>query len=400
MPSEGALLNWGSYDIDNFGDLLFPFLVEHHLRDKYPRIIHVSPTGVKPIWSDARPSCTVADALATTAVAGLIVGGGNLVSWTVSSSINYVENAEFARIVHPSFSWVPYVLLAKYGIPYAYNHVGIAKPIPWDKELIARRLIESASYLSCRDHAGRDRLRRAGVRSRIVVGPDSAIDIARVFPPSSVREHYHREVREKYGIPLGSDIVVMHLKARYLRDQLNEVMRMIGVFRARRLHPVLVPFGMCHRDDDILRDPRLQKGGLAICIPKPERLIDILSILAVAKLYVGSSLHGAIVALAYGNGAAVVADERASRLCKFSGFLKQVDLLGCLYSTWADACDRLFSKGMAMFGTLSRSKVCELSCRRNTWDDIHRSLRAGRHFRRDLVLDRSLEASARKHYGI
>jgi polysaccharide pyruvyl transferase WcaK-like protein len=396
---KGALLNWGSYDIDNFGDLLFPFLVEHHLRAHYPRIIHASPTGTRSIWPDARQSCTVADALASTPIAGLIVGGGNLITWTTSSSINYCENAEFARVVHSSFSWIPYVLLMKYGIPYAYNHVGVAKPIPPEKECLVKSLLECASYLSCRDYAGKDRLRGAGVTSRIVVGPDSAIDIARVFPPEALHEQYHDETREKYGIPRDAAIVVMHLKERYLKDQMDEVVRMIGVLRARGLHPVLVPFGMCHWDDEILRDPRL-KGSSATCIPRPDLLLDLLSLVAVARFYVGSSLHGAIAALSYGNGVAIVADEQSSRLCKFSGFLKQVDLPGSLYRDWKEACDCLVSDGMAMFGTLHSSKVTELSGRRDTWEDIHRSLVSGRRLHRNLVLDVSLEASARQHYGI
>jgi polysaccharide pyruvyl transferase WcaK-like protein len=399
MLPEGALLNWGSYDIDNFGDLLFPFLVEHHLRVNYARIIHVSPTGTRSIWPDARRSCTVADALASTPIAGLIVGGGNLITWTASSSINYNEDAEFSRVVHPSFSWIPFVLLAKYGIPYAYNHVGVAKPIPPEKERLVKTLLEPASYLSCRDYAGKDRLRGAGVTSRIVVGPDSAIDIARVFPPDALHEHYHNEAREKYGIPRRAAIVVIHVKERYLKDQLDEVVRMIGVLRARGLHPVLAPLGMCHRDDDILRDPRLQ-GSSATWILRPDLLLDLLSLLAVAKFYIGSSLHGAIAALSYGNAVAIVADEQSSRLCKFSGFLAQVDLARCLYSGWRDACDHLVSNGMATFGALNSSKVKELRGRRDTWKDIHRSLVSGRHLRRALVLDRSLEESAKHHYGI
>jgi polysaccharide pyruvyl transferase WcaK-like protein len=398
--TDSALINWGSYDIDNFGDLLFPFLVEHHLRAYFPRIIHASPTGTTPVWPDARRSGTVADALAaSTKIAGLVVGGGNLITWTTSSSTNYRENADFARVVHASFSWVPYVLLAKYGIPYAYNRVGVAKPIPPERETYVKTVLEAASYVSCRDYTGKDRLRGADVRSRIVVGPDSALGIARVFRPETLREHFHRETSPKYGIPQDAALVVIHVKERYLNDDLEEVVRMIGLLHARGLHPVFVPLGLCHRDDDILADPRLQ-GSVATCVPKPELLLDILSLLSVAQFYIGSSLHGAIAALSYGNGAAIVADEQSSRLCKFSGFLAQVDLLSHLYGTWRDACDRLASDGTATFGVLRNSTLQELIGSTEVWSAIHTSLVSFRHVRRDLVLDRSLAAAAEVHYGI
>jgi len=348
-----TLINWGSYDVDNFGDLLFPFLVEHFLGHRYREVVHVSPTGTRPVWPDAKQSCTIAEVVERTTAAALVVGGGNLISHTASSSINYVEKPEFARIVHPSFAWVPYVLLAKHGIPYAYNRVGVAKPIPPERRSLVKQVIEPASFLSCRDAAGAGYLRQAGVNSTLFVGPDSAIDIARVFRPRALSRHYHDEAREKYGIPTGVTTAVVHVKERYLKDQFDALTSIIDLLARNAVHAVLIPLGICHGDDALLLDRRLQTSA-ATCISKPELLVDVLSLLATSKFYIGSSLHGAVTSLAYRNNVVIVADEQSSGMAKFSGFLAQVALSDCLFPSWEYARRSLSTRGMTIFGRLSR----------------------------------------------
>jgi polysaccharide pyruvyl transferase WcaK-like protein len=156
---------------------------------------------------------------------------------------------------------------------------------------------------------------------------------------------------------------------------------------------------MCHGDDAVLHDSRLQSSA-ATCVLTPDLLVDMLALLATARFYVGSSLHGAIASLSYGNRAVVVADEGLSRLCKFSGFLAQVNLSDCLYASWKDAYDGLVSRGTDIFGGVTDSTTRALARRRNTWKDIDVSLRAAPRSRADLALDQSLESWVRDHYAV
>jgi polysaccharide pyruvyl transferase WcaK-like protein len=342
-------------------------------------------------------SCTIGEALSATTISGLVVGGGNLVSWSASSSINYVESSEFAKIVHPSFCWVPYILLAKYGIPYAYNHVGVAKLIPQEKQSLVKLVIEPSSFISCRDSAGAAHLRQAGVTSPIIVGPDSAIDIAHVFSGQALREHYHRDAREKYGIPRNMATAVVHIKERYLKNQAEEVAQIAAILSKNGIHPIFIPLGMCHGDDAVLNDQRLQAHP-ATRIFRPESLIDMLSLLATSRYYIGSSLHGAIASLSYKNNIVIVADEKISGMSKFSGFLTQVNLSNCLYDSWKGACASLATHGMIMFGAISTSKISELGNRRDTWEDIYQSLHLAP--RERPTLNKALAKSVHDHYGI
>ena len=178
---DKVLINWGSYDVDNFGDLLFPFLVEHYLGNTYSKIVHASPTGKQSRWADSIPTCTIAEAITNKNIEGLVIGGGNLISFTKSASINYVENPELAKIVHPSFFYVPYFLRAKYCIPYAFNYIGVSKPILAENQNAVKNVMESASFISCRDKESASRLFTCGVKSPVTIGIDSAINISKVF---------------------------------------------------------------------------------------------------------------------------------------------------------------------------------------------------------------------------
>jgi polysaccharide pyruvyl transferase WcaK-like protein len=391
------LVNWGSFDIDNFGDLLFPFLVEHHLGRKYDEIIHASPTGTRSVWPDAKPTLTITDALARGGVGALLVGGGNLISWTRSSSKNYVEDPLLADVVHKSFSLVPYILRSKFRIPYAYNYVGVTKTLPPSRHSLIKAAIETAACISCRDEASVRHLRACGVTKQIALGLDSAIGISAVFDRVELREHYHSHVKESYGIPNVSRLATIHVKRRYLDCQFLDLARVIRAFESNGLHVVCMPLGLCHGDDQVLDDARFG-GHSATVIHHPKTLRDMLSILSVAECSVGSSLHGAIVSLSYGNAAGLIADEERSGLWKFSGLLSQVGLSSCLFKTWADAATVLESIGPSALGVVEPRKLERLGAH-EPWDSINEHLRVSNSVGPSLVSDAEVRACV-TYYGL
>lgn len=371
---EKVLINWGSYDVDNFGDLLFPFLVEHYLGNKYSKIIHASPTGKLSRWPDSISTCTIAEAITNKNIKGLVIGGGNLISFTKSASINYVENSEFAKIVHPSFFYVPYFLRAKYGIPYAFNYIGVSKPILTENQNAVKNIMDSASFISCRDKESASRLFECGVKLPVTVGVDSAIDISKVFSSEYLREYYFNEkVNEKYGIPTDKIIAVIHVKKRYLKNQFSELLLLISFLMENSIHPVFIPLGMCHEDEHIFYESFFLETNATI-ISNPKCLLDMLSIISLSDYYIGSSLHGAIASISYNKRIAIVADETESKFSKFSGFLSQIDIPECLFSSWENVYSEMKKYGLTVFKTISQSKVIELNSRVNSWDLIGKNL--------------------------
>ena len=46
------LAHFGTFDVENYGDLLFPLLLERRLSGLCDRFVHVSPRGGPPPWND------------------------------------------------------------------------------------------------------------------------------------------------------------------------------------------------------------------------------------------------------------------------------------------------------------------------------------------------------------
>ncbi len=344
MP-ERVLVNWGSYDVDNFGDLLFPYIIEYYFHQRYDRIIHVSPTGKNSLWPDARKTITLAETLEQGCPSALIVGGGNLISWTKSSSLNYRENESLANVVHPSFFYAPMLLRARCGIPYALNMVGVSKPIPFVGQAAIRCAMNLAEYIGVRDHESARRLVAAGVDRDITVGIDSALSVSKVFPRDQLLKRFFEEVCPRYGIPISGPKAVIHLKERYIGDDMPAINSISAWLREQGFHAIFLPLGMCHEDHSIFERSDFRPNGATV-LRSPKYLQDLLAILAVADLYVGSSLHGAISSLSYGNRALIVANEDKTRFSKFSGFLEQVGLTNSLAPSWEYARHVLGSLGI------------------------------------------------------
>lgn len=367
-----SLINWGSYDVDNFGDLLFPFVIEHYLGRHYADVVHVSPTGTPSRWPDACETVTFQASLNRNLPSAIVIGGGNLISWTKSSSVNYREDVALAAVVHPSFFYVPQMLNARYAIPYAINMVGVSKPIPLEGRSAIRSAINQAKYVGVRDQESSQRLRAAGIHRDIAVGLDSAFAVPNVFTKRALSRRYYEEVCPRYGIPAERAVAAIHVKAKYLDKGLQDVNQITAWLNDRSIHPIFLPLGMCHEDEKIFDDPEFRPTAGTV-VRSPEYHQDLLAILSVADIYVGSSLHGAIASLAYGNKALIVANEELTKFSKFSGFLEQVDLQANLVANWRIARMALSRRGVE--GILGVSNVHDHIARlESRWELIRNSL--------------------------
>ena len=50
------LAHFGTFDVENYGDLLFPLVLERRLADLCDEFIRVSPVGGPPLWQDRVPT--------------------------------------------------------------------------------------------------------------------------------------------------------------------------------------------------------------------------------------------------------------------------------------------------------------------------------------------------------
>ena len=319
----------GTFDVDNYGDHLFPRIAVRELTRRLPGAtvdcygpfgpLHPTRfTGGPPIlplgpWTDER-----LDRFAATYDA-VIVGGGELLHLNdpLLAGFYGVEPAE-VELVQPS-RWFLEGLGARREVacPVLWHAIGVPYDLDAAQAARVRAALAHRTPPVVRDARSRDRLLAAGVLPPVVVAPDSGLLVDRIFDPLDLARR-----RERLGIPDGTLVVQ---GCDLLVPSVVAIAASISrVAEAEGLEVTLVETGRC-RGDGLFADALSAALGDRFHrrMPATADLADIAAVLASAALFVGSSLHGAITALVHRRPFVVVnlGDES-----KLRGFAASVGL--------------------------------------------------------------------------
>jgi hypothetical protein len=326
---------YGTFDVLNFGDLLFPHLLRHGLGPSPHEIAAFSPVGGRVTWEDAVAALPVSAAVAY-AADHHVIGGGNIVHAGFTPLAEY-RAAEFGPENAYASLWLGAGLIAAQSdATLAWNAPGV--PAPIDEERIAilsDDILAASAYVSVRDQASKRFLcAPEGIESAVV--PDTAIDIGRMWPAATLLDHARRAFIQR-GASVPGSWLVFHLNARYVDgDAAQQATLVAAIAAALEAVPVLVAFGPCHGDDRLAREVGSLMSVPVLIVDRPSGLKEIAALLAHSAGYVGSSLHGLITALSYGRPALAVAKRS---MVKFGGFLDHVAMPRRLTESWREALD-------------------------------------------------------------
>ena len=157
----------GTFDVMNFGDLLFPLLAEHELRE---RLGDATVTAYShrelapPAWPyPVRPLERLPHELDTLDL--LLVGGGHIVRFDKDVAPGYGSTSP--DVHHPTGYWLtPTLVAGAAGVPVAWNAVGASSGTPdWARPLLAAAL-DLASYVSVRDEPSARELRAVSTSAK------------------------------------------------------------------------------------------------------------------------------------------------------------------------------------------------------------------------------------------
>jgi len=291
---------WGTFDVENFGDLLFPRIFELELRRRIPNadIRFFSPLGTRvaldpsletePLgsWSYERAAELGAE------LDLVVVGGGEI----VHTHDEYYERwyGDGGALLRPSEYFVGGLgSKLERCCPVAWHAVGV----PFELDGYARELVRSAlpgrRYVSVRDEISRERLRQVVPDREIVLVPDSAFLLERLFSRDELEER-RRRLRDKGEFPREARPLVLQGSVALLPFAASIADAAAGI----DCGVVLLSTGPCHGDDEFA-------AALAERLPNAYRLgsdatlVDIAAAIAGASGFVGISLHGTITALVY-----------------------------------------------------------------------------------------------------
>jgi hypothetical protein len=319
--ASSAPVLFGAFDRHNFGDLLFPHLMTALLPEQAFRFAGLAARDLQ-AFGGHRVSALAAHGDARPAHL-IHVGGEVLTCSAWQAAVMLLDPVAAAAAIArydndppAAARWAAQQIGTTRSIPYVVGREAIAPSgrlifnavggVEWASLTVAQRgevkaALQQADWISVRDHRTRDALRAEGMD--VPLCPDPAVMVAECFGEVILKHQQQgmvKEIREAY--PQG--YLACQFSADFGDDASLEAL-------AQGLSRVSAGTGLglvCFRagaapwhDDPALYEAlqrRLPPGSMR-CFPSLH-LWDICALIAASRGVVGSSLHGRIVALAYG----------------------------------------------------------------------------------------------------
>ncbi|WP_059021763.1 glycosyltransferase [Vibrio coralliirubri] len=320
----------GTFDVDNFGDLLFPIIVNDKLSNH--ECITLSPTDTKTSFVDALPAQSIKADMK--GLGALVIGGGNVIHTSNSTLDTYVKN----NIGHNAYNniWCSSTLSNKNSsAPIIWNCPGVAEKFQVDIEDKLITCLKNTDYLSVRDEQSKKIILSIYPEAEVKVVPDSAWQLPLVFSKYEDSQDLDDEIAKI----IDSEYAVFHFNKRYTGDlSEEELANYVDVISKEfNLKPILIAIGSCHDDEVINSNISKLVKTPHVCISKLTSIYGTVQLLSRCKAYFGSSMHGLITASSYGNAAICIANGKV----KFEGIQDLFKDEQVIYSSWPELIENL-----------------------------------------------------------
>ncbi|CAM8401332.1 GT4_PimA-like domain containing protein [Candidatus Methylopumilus universalis] len=299
------IAHFGAFDHDSYGDLIFPFIVEHFLPEF--DFIHISPSGKSTLWSDAKKTISINDAFNINDWDGVLVGGGDIVQYAEG----FVWNDSALQSLGALASlWSGASLLsAKLDIPCAWNSPGVPADLPDPTLSMSKNSIECVDYLAVRDNLSADRISRL-INHPLHIVPDTALVINEIW-----KKNYNFENKSK---PLILSLTPKDLEKRV--DEIELLIRKVTIENGLSGDVVILPLMEWQKSTPNHKFEKLKNEFNVLVKNRTLTLQECALEISKGGAYVGNSLHGLITALSYGVPAVHVRPEGYESVTKYQGF--------------------------------------------------------------------------------
>jgi hypothetical protein len=338
--NQKMISHLGTFDVENYGDLLYPILLSHLLnKHAFLQVSHYSPLPVEAPHEAGFATHSIMTLFDPGAgPKTLIVGGGDILrtDWDVVAShystnsgssyeslrrsigplnaLAYLLRTKIPRLQPAAFyagrfrsRWMNYSAAGPFLIgadelsrESSISYLSCGAPhdfTPQEKEGV-KRVLDQASFIYLRDEQSAEKLRRAGVEREIHVAPDLAVTLSDQFDQEPQMKR-GREIVSRLGIETDKPFLCFQCKP-FLGFDEDEIVKELKHYQERTNRAVvLLPIGYCHGDAQFLQSlVRRSEGTLKYA--NVSSITDIMSVIVASDLFIGTSLHGNITAASYG----------------------------------------------------------------------------------------------------
>ena len=317
-PAGTQVALWGTFDLENFGDHLFPLITTHELERRlgavdvrlFSPLGWLHPTrldsGEPPeplgIWSEQR-----CEQLANELDA-VLVGGGEIIHTRdhLLAPAYGVRPEDLASGSPSQFFIEGLGPESELACPVIWHAVGVPfDPSPSDAARL-RAALAKREYITVRDELSLRRIIDAEAETDVVLVPDLGFVLPRVFPPP-VLDRRLRYLQMMGWFPSGPQNVLVVQGNRDLVRFAPSVARAVDRFLAERSNwsVVLAEMGVCHGDGefaDALEDALVSDHtdtSRVLRLPAEAGVEDLVAAISSADAFLGISLHGCITAFVF-----------------------------------------------------------------------------------------------------
>ncbi|MFC3198041.1 polysaccharide pyruvyl transferase family protein [Parapedobacter deserti] len=327
MTEQNNILIIGAFDRYNYGDLLFPLVIEAQL-STYGRPYEVSYFGIISSDLSALGGKPTADIRAfyrrcdeSTGHTSIVVAGGEAVAVTWSSLLlalnktfkrthrfhhhlnKIVDLNAFARRMLHGRTALPFVFTNS-DFPrinrVIFNSLGGSEldPSIFSRYPALQDKLRQVDYFAVRDNATQLNLANQDIKTLLY--PDSAILMSKFFPNAVLIERVSPAVRNYVAEKQGT-YVFFQIKNNHAKNNENRIAQQLNaIAQESGMHLCLCPIGKALNHDDHLALQRIAPLLAHPCTVFDDVSIwDIMYLIANAGVYIGTSLHGAITAMSY-----------------------------------------------------------------------------------------------------
>ena len=272
----------GTFDVRNFGDLLFPRVLRHELGKRVPDVeVECFSYYAKapPEWPFAvSPVSGLPDRMHS--FDAVVVGGGHLIRFDKEIAAGYFPPSPGMH--HPTSYWLfPAMLALEANVPLIWSAVGASPELPaWGRDLL-REVLRASTYISVRDAASQRAMQELAGDREVLLVPDTVFGIRDLHLEESTN---------------GRSYVVIQATP-HLMPYAESIRGLLAWLKNKQYDVVLLPISPALGDDAGLLKEIVGTDAAARSWTDPAEAV---SILANAAAVVGVSLHLSVTALAYG----------------------------------------------------------------------------------------------------
>ncbi len=299
----------GTFDVENYGDLLFPLIAQAELQKRIGRVdlrIFAPTVPIKPWPFKVEPTSNLlANAQSLSA---LLIGGGQLIRFDSTYPLELPEGtfAPDAYFLHPALA------AQAAGIPLIWNAIGAwtGSPRCKGREDALGNVLMDSQIVAVRDEPTCKVFNRIATSAKVEFVPDTAFGLSAIWPQSEDAADLNRW-RAELGLEGPYIVVQADRRIAAYQNILARIQQQLGA------RIVVLPVCYCHGDRaegfPALPNDTDRNGNW----PSPHM---IRTIIAGASLLVATSLHASITAISYGVRVARVSYPYERKFELLSGF--------------------------------------------------------------------------------